>query len=396
MRINLDDCYSIDTLRAAARARLPRPIFDFYDGAAEDELTLSDNRAAFQRQRLLPRVLRNVAQVDLGASLLGSPAGLPLAIGPTGAVGFGWRGGDVALARSAARQGIPYTLSTSATASIEEIADKAPGRHWFQAYILQDKARLAELIDRAAAADFEALVITVDLPVGGKRERDLSHGLSLPMKLRAKNILQFARKPVWSLDMLLRSKPTMPSLAGMAARTANRKAMGSVAGTHYDPSFDYEALARLRERWQGKLIVKGVVHPGDVEAVLAVGADALVVSNHGGRQLDTGVATLDALPGIVSAAAGRVPVLMDGGVRRGSDIFKALALGASAVLTGRATLFGVLAAGEAGVDKALAILGDELARTMRLCGARNLGEITSDLLFESSGRDRVAANLETP
>ncbi|HEY0296380.1 MAG TPA: alpha-hydroxy acid oxidase [Bordetella sp.] len=385
MRIHLDDCYSIETLRAAARARLPRPIFDFYDGAAEDEMTLRENARAFQRVRLLPRVLRDVAEVDMRADLLGRPASLPLAIGPTGAVGFGWRGGDAALARSAARLGIPYALSTSATASIEDIATQAPGRHWFQAYILQDKDRLAKLIDRAAAADFEALVITVDLPVGGKRERDLAHGLALPMTLRARNVLQFARRPAWSLDMLLRRPPIMPSLAGMAPRKADRKAMGSVAGTHYDPSFDVEALARLRDRWRGKLIVKGVVHPGDVDAILAVGADALVVSNHGGRQLDTGVATLDALPGIVAAVAGRVPVWMDGGIRRGSDVFKALALGASAVLTGRATLFGVLAGGEAGVDKALHILRDELARTMRLCGARGLGEITPDLLFDSRG-----------
>jgi (S)-mandelate dehydrogenase len=383
MNSRLDDCYSVDTLRAAARARLPRPIFDFYDGAAEDEITLRDNRAAFQRVKLLPRVLRDVSQVDVSAQLLGKTAALPVAIAPTGAVGFGWRGGDVALARAAARWGIPYTLSTSATASIEEIADRAPGRLWFQAYILQDKERLAQLISRAQAAGYEALVITADLPVGGKRERDLSHGLAFPMKLRPANFFHFARKPAWSLDMLIRRPPTMPSLAGMASLAADRKAMGSVAGTNYDPSFDLAGLAKIREQWRGKLIVKGIVHPQDAEAVLALGADALVVSNHGGRQLDTGVATLDALPGIVAAAAGRAPVWIDGGIRRGSDIFKALALGASAVLTGRATLYGVLAGGEPGVDKTLKILRDELERTMRLCGVTAVADICPGNLFGS-------------
>lgn len=312
------------------------------------------------------------------------PAALPCAIAPTGAVGFGWRGGDVALARAAAQAGIPYTLSTSATASIEEIADRAPGRLWFQAYILQDKARLADLIRRAGAAGYEALMITVDLPVGGKRERDLAHGLAFPMKITPRNFFQFARKPAWSLDMLLRRPPAMPSLAGLARVATDRKAMKSVAGRNYDPAFKLDDLARLREDWQGKLIVKGVVNALDVDAIVAIGADALVVSNHGGRQLDTGIATLAALPEVIAAARGRVPVLLDGGVRRGSDIFKALALGAAGVLTGRATLYGVLAGGHPGACKALEILRDELARTMQLCGADTLAAIDETMLRMTS------------
>jgi len=379
----LDGCYSIDTLRAAARSRLPRAIFDFYDGAAEDEITLRDNRAAFERVKLLPRVLRDVSQVDVSTQFLGGASALPLAIAPTGAVGFGWRGGDIALARAAAKLGIPYTLSTSATASIEEIAKHAPGRLWFQAYILENKERLAELIDRAEAADYEALVITVDLPVGGKRERDLAHGLAFPMKIGAANFFDFASKPLWSLDMLIRRPPTVPSLVGIRDRRPNRK-MVSTAGRSYDPSFDFAALAKIRDRWKRKLIVKGVVHPEDAQAIVALGADALVVSNHGGRQLDTGVSTLDALPGVVAAAGSRVPVFIDSGIRRGSDIFKAVALGAAAVLVGRATLYGVLAAGEPGVDKALEILRDELQRTMRLCGATNVANIGPSHLFPSA------------
>lgn len=379
----LKDCYSIDQLREAARRRLPSGIFDFYDGGAEDEITLRENREAFARTRLMPRVLSNVSNVSMSTELFGKPMDLPLIIGPTGAVGFGWRGGDVALARAAASFGIPFTLSTSATASIEQIADSAPGRLWFQAYILQDKDRLFELISRARAADYEALVITVDLPVGGKRERDFRNGLSFPMKLTHRNIWQFVRKPVWSLDMLLRKPPTMPSLVKMKALESDSQKMESVAGRNYDPSFDLEALTRIRDRWHGKLIIKGVVNPLDVDAIVDTGIDALVVSNHGGRQLDTGIATLDALPDIVAAVRQRVPVLLDSGVRRGSDVFKALAMGACGVLTGRATLYGVLFNGYEGACHSLHILKDELQRTMQLCGSASLREIDRTMIHHS-------------
>lgn len=380
MRSSLKDCYCVERLREAARARLPRGVFDFYDGGAEDEVTLADNRDAFRRVRLLPRVLRNVAQVDVSTSLFGQRLGSPLVIAPTGAVGFGWRGGDVALAGAAAKHGIPYTLSTSATASIEEIAQQAPGRLWFQAYVLQDKDRLHQLVQRAQAAGYEGLVVTVDLPVGGKRERDLLNGLSFPMKLSHRNVGQFIRKPFWSLDMLLRKPPVMPSLQGLAPLRTDVARMQGVAGKNYDPAFDLAALQALRDKWPGKLIIKGVVNPLDVNAILGVGVDALVVSNHGGRQLDTGLATLDALPGIAQAVNGRVPVLLDGGIRRGSDVFKAIAMGATAVLSGRATLYGVLAGGYEGVDHALNILTDEFKRTMQLCGAANVSDIDRTML----------------
>jgi len=380
MSSKLKDSYSIERLREAARARLPRGVFEFYDGGSEDEVTLHDNTDAFRRIKLMPRSLRDVAQVDVSSSVFGRDMGLPIAIGPTGGVGFGWRSGDVDLARAAAKFDIPYTLSTSATTTIEAFADQAPGRLWFQAYILQDKARLHDLIGRANSAGYEALMITVDLPVGGKRERDFRNGLSFPMKLSPGNIMQFARKPLWSLDMLLKRPPNMPHLTGLRKVEANSKALESVAGKNYDPSFDLEGLARIRDLWPRKLIVKGVVHPLDVPGILGSGVDMLVVSNHGGRQLDTCIPTLDALPAVINAAQGRVPVMLDGGVRRGSDIFKAIALGASGVMTGRATLYGVLAAGHEGACQSLRILQDELKRTMQLCGTTRLGDIGSDFL----------------
>ena len=372
--------FSIEDLRGAARRRTPRAIFDFFDGGAEDELTLADNQAAFRRRRLLPRVLTNVSMMDTGVQLLGAASRLPLAVSPTGAVGFGWRGGDVAIARAAVAAGIPYTLSSAATASIEQVAKAAPGRLWFQAYILKNKPFLDGLIARALAADYEALMITVDLPVGGKRERDFRNHFSVPFRFTARNLLDFARRPGWLLDILRHGMPVMENMVGLEMQAKNATAIASSVGRSYDPAFDWSSLQKIRDNWPRKLIVKGILRPDDAARVAAMGCDALVVSNHGGRQLDGAVATLDALPRVVQAVQGRIPVLLDGGVRRGSDVFKALALGASGVMVGRATLYGAVAAGEPGASRALAILQDELVRTMQLCGARSVAEITVDLL----------------
>lgn len=381
--------YSIEDLRLSARRRLPKAIFDFFDGGAEDEITLRDNAAAYKRRRLVPRVLTDVATVDTSTLMLGKPAQLPMAIAPTGAVGFGRRGGDIAIARAAVAAGIPYTLSSTATASIEQIAQAAPGRLWFQAYILRNKPFLAALIERARAADYEALVITVDLPVGGKRERDFRNDFSVPFRFTPKNMLDFAQHPGWLSDIIRYGMPVMENLVGLETQATNASAIASSVGRNYDPSFNWDSLQKIRDNWPRKLIVKGILNPQDALRVAAMGCDALVVSNHGGRQLDGAVATLDALPGIVQAVQGRIPVLIDGGIRRGSDVFKALALGAEGVLVGRATLYGVSAAGEAGARRALEILKDELMRTMQLCGAPTIGGINASILFCESA---LAAN----
>jgi (S)-mandelate dehydrogenase len=373
--------YSIEDLRLAAKRRLPRAIFDFFDGGAEDEITLRDNAAAYKRVRLVPRVLNDVSAVDGSTQILGKRSELPMAIAPTGAVGFGRRGGDIAIARAAVAAGIPYTLSSTATASIEQIANAAPGRLWFQAYILRNKPFLESLIDRARAADYEALVITVDLPVGGKRERDFRNDFSVPFRFTPKNIFDFARHPGWLSDIIRYGMPVMENLVGLETKATNSTAIASSVGRNYDPSFNWDSLQKIRDTWPRKLVVKGILGPKDAMRVAAMGCDAVVVSNHGGRQLDGAVATFDALPGVVEAIHGRIPVLIDGGIRRGGDIFKALAMGAEGVLVGRATLYGVAAAGEAGAVRALTILKDELMRTMQLCGVRTVGEIDASLIF---------------
>jgi (S)-mandelate dehydrogenase len=370
---------SIEDLRQRAKRWLPRAVFEFFDGGAEDEITLRENRAAFERVRLSPRVLVDVSRVDTATTILGAPAALPIAIAPTGAVGFGRHGADIAIARAAKAFGIPYALSTTATASIERIAAAAPGRLWFQAYILKQRDFTLRLIARAKEAGYEALVITVDLPVGGKRERDFRNDFSIPFRFTPRNVLDFASRPAWALPMLRHGVPQMENLAGFTPE-ASATAVASSVGRSYDPSFDWDAFKAMRDTWPRKLIVKGIVRPDDAERAVAAGCDAIVVSNHGGRQLDGGIATLDALPGVVAAAGGRASVLIDGGVRRGVDVLKALALGAEAVLVGRATLYGACIGGEAGAARALAILQEEFVRSMQLCGARQVAEIGPELL----------------
>jgi (S)-mandelate dehydrogenase len=374
---------NIEDLRAQAQRRLPRAIFDLFDGGAEDELTLRDNRAAFDRVRLLPKVLVDVSRVETEIELLGKPSSLPIAIAPTGAVGFGWRGGDVAIARAAARFGIPYSLSSSATASIERVAQEAGGRLWFQCYIFRKREFAMGLIARAREAGYDGLMITVDLAVGGKRDRDLHNGLELPFRINRRNFLDFASRPLWSLPMLLKGVPVMENVVGYVPEKVSNASLASVAGRNYDPSFDWDGLKAVRDAWPRKLIVKGVARAEDAERLAAMGVDAVVVSNHGGRQLDGAVATLDALPAVVRAAGHRVTVMVDGGIRRGAHVVKALALGARAVLVGRATLYGACAAGEAGALRALEILKSELVRAMQLCGARSPAEIGPELLSKA-------------
>jgi (S)-mandelate dehydrogenase len=378
---DLSKAFSIEDLRGIAKRRLPRAVFDFFDGGAEDEVSMRGNRAAFERIRLAPKVLVDVEEVDMRTGLWGVPWALPLAIGPTGGLGFGRPGADIALARAARTMGIPFTLATPATASIERVAAEVGGRLWFQLYAVRDAAFREKLVTRARDAGFEALLVTVDLPVGGKRERDLRNNMAVPFQPTWRNAGDMWRKPAWVLDMVRHGFPVMENMQGYIGGSAKASDLASSVGRAMDASLSWDYLGRLRELWPGKLLLKGIQRPDDAERAAALGCDGVVVSNHGGRQLDGAAATLDALPAVVDAVGKKMTVLLDGGVRRGVDILKARALGAHAVLVGRATLFGVMAGGEPGARRALDILATEYERAMKLCGMRSTGEIGPGLIF---------------
>jgi len=377
--LSLQRAHSIADLRKLSRRRLPRCVFDFFDGGAEDEISLAANTASLDRVNLLPRVLADVANVEIGTRLLGATAAMPLGIAPIGACGLGWRDADVAVARAAAAAGVPYTLSSAAHNTIEEVATRAGGRLWFQPYMLSHREFVFRLIDRARSAGYEALVVTVDLPVGGKRERDLRNQFALPFRLTPRTFVDFAARPAWSLPMLMRGRPLMGNMVGMETRTG-ATAAGTTVGSGMDASFSWTDLQRVRDLWLGKFIVKGVLRPDDARRLVGLGCDAIVVSNHGGRQLDGACSTFDALPDVAAAVNGGADVLLDGGVRRGRHIVQALAAGASGVFVGRSVLYGLAAAGEPGATRALEILRDEFTRTLRLCGCRSVAEVDSTLL----------------
>jgi isopentenyl diphosphate isomerase/L-lactate dehydrogenase-like FMN-dependent dehydrogenase len=387
--MGLQQAQSIEDLRRLACRRLPRGVFDFFDGGAEDETTLRANREGFERIRLRPRVLVDVQQPDLSTTILGARAAAPIVIAPTGAIGAGWPNADVAIAKVAARLGIPYTLSTAATNTIEEIAQQAGGRLWFQLYVLRDAAFRDKLVQRAAAAGYEALVVTVDLATAGKRERDLRNRFTVPLRANWTTVRDFASHPAWCWQMLRHGQPRFENLHGYEGVTDTRAAIAAKVAQSLDASFDWAALQRLRDAWRGKLLVKGAARGDDAARLAGLGVDAVWVSNHGGRQLDGAISTADALPEIAQAVGGRVPVLIDSGVRRGVDIVKALALGAQAVAIGRATLYGAAAGGEAGAERAIAILTEELRRAMQLCGTPRIADIGPELLQAGNGGPRA-------
>jgi (S)-mandelate dehydrogenase len=368
---------NIEDLRGLAKRRLPRAIFDFFDGGAEDEVTLRGNRAAFERVRLLPRVLVDVSGVETAAELFGKPSALPLAIAPTGGISAGRAAAELMLARAAKAWGVPFTMATPSAFTIERVAEEVGGRLWFQLYAVRDQEFRAKLVRRARDAGYEAILVTVDLPVSGKRERDPRNGFHTPYRPNWRNSRDVIFKPAWALEMLRHGLPGMANLEGYRFSTPAGTDIVTAVGREMDAGLDWEYIRRLREQWPGKLLLKGVERPDDAERAVAVGCDGVVVSNHGGRQLDGATPTLEALPAVAAAVGSKITVLLDGGVRRGVDILKARALGAQAVLTGRATLFGAMAGGEPG---ALEILSTELQRAMQLCGARSVAEIGPHLV----------------
>ncbi len=372
-------CYNIADLRERARRRLPRGIWEYAERGVEDETGMARNRAAFERVTFRPRVLRGVHAVDTRSDIFGSEVPSPLALAPTGAAGLLWYQGDLALARAAAKAGLPFTISSASTMDLEEIA-VAGGRLWFQLYYWEDRSLSHAVVDKAHDLGCEALFVTLDMPVPPNREYIQRNGFGTPFKLNARNIRDVMLHPRWLAGVMGRYALSggIPSQANLPDRLRAKVTKGAPPGALFkQDDLEWDGIKALRDRWPGKLVLKGILHPEDAEHALALGADGVVVSNHGGRALDSSIATIDALPGVVAAAGGRMTVFLDSGIRRGSDVVKALALGADAVLVGRAPLYGLAAAGEDGVSRALALLQAETRRTMAMLGARNIAELES-------------------
>lgn len=368
--VNLEDW------REAARSVLPRLVFDYIDGGAEDGVTLRANRAAFEQIALLPRVLRNTVDVTTATQLFGRHWSSPVAVAPMGLNALTRPQGDILLAKAAAAQGVPFILSTASNARIEDVRAAVPDAElWLQLYVLQDRAITEQLLRRAHAAGYTTLVLTVDVPVSGLREKDLRNGFSLPFKISPRLALDFALHPAWTARQAMAGRPAFVNLVERVSGPMSPEAQAALLSRAMDQSLDWARLQALRQSWPGRILLKGVLHPLDARAAMEHGVDGLIVSNHGGRQLDGAVASIAALPAIAAGVQGRIPVLLDSGIRRGVDVAKAMALGASAVLVGRPLLYGLAVDGESGSRRVLSALTDELKRCMTLLGVAK----TSDL-----------------
>ena len=359
----LEQAHTIDDLRRLARRSTPRSAFDYVDGAAESEVSLARARAAYRGVEFRPRVLRDVSQVDTSVRILDVTSPIPLVLAPTGFTRMMHHEGERAVGRAARAAGIPYTLSTMGTVSVEDLAAEVPDlQRWFQLYLWRDRAASLDLMTRAQEAGYTTLVLTVDTAVAGQRLRDVRNGMTIPPQLTPKTLADMAVHPRWWANVLTTEPLTFASLShsgGTVAQLVDRM---------FDPSLSVADLAWLRENWSGRIVLKGIQSVEDAKEFVDLGVDGLVVSNHGGRQLDRAATPLHILPEIVAAVDGRVPVLLDSGIMHGADIVAAVANGADAVMVGRAYLYGLMAGGEAGVTRAMEILTDQISRTMQLLG----------------------------
>ena len=367
--------YNISDLRDAARRRLPRTIFEFIDGGAFDEVTLRANRADFEKRRFMTRVLTDVSSCERSTTIVGTPASAPLVLAPTGLAGILHRRGELSASRAAHAAGVPYCLSTMATCSLEQIAQASDVQRWFQLYVLRDRGITRTMIERARATGCKALVLTVDTKVQGPRERDMRNGFTVPPRFTLRTMIDFARHWRWLIDVGLGPKVTFRNFDGTAAQLGDAVTITQFIAGQYDLSISWKDVDWFKSVWGGPIALKGVLSPEDARGAVDHGVDAIIVSNHGGRQLDGAISAIDALPAVVQAVDGKAEIILDGGVRRGSDVVKALCLGARACMIGRAWLYGLAAGGEAGVAKALEILIKEIDTTMILLGRTTLAEL---------------------
>lgn len=369
----------VDDLRDLARRRVPRAIFEYADRGSYAEATITANRRDLDAIAFRQRVGIDVADRTTASMMLGQPVAMPLALAPTGLMGLFHGDGEIHAARAAERFGVPFCLSTMSISSIEDVRAATRKPFWFQLYVMRDRDFVASLVARAQAAECSALVVTVDLQIQGQRHRDLKNGLSVPPKLTLANLIDIAARPAWAVGVLMGRRRTFGNLAG-AARNDSLKTLSAWIATQFDPTLDWEDVAWLRRLWPGKLIVKGILDAEDARHAIDAGADAVVVSNHGGRQLDGAPSSIAVLPEIVAAVGGQVEVLFDSGIRSGQDVLKALALGAQGCLVGKATLYALAAMGGAGIERLLELISRELDVSMALTGVRSPGEVGPEIL----------------
>lgn len=375
----------IEDLRTLAKRRLPGGIFDYIDGGAEDERTLSCNSEAFQRWTFVPRVLRDVSNIDTSTQFLQYHLPLPLMFSPTGFTRIAYSEGELSVARVAARNQLPYCLSTLSTRSIEEVSSVSDGPKWFQVYVWRDKKMLSDMLQRAAACHYEAIMLTVDTAVLGKRERDVRRGFTLPPTLGVRTILDGATHPRWLWDFLTHDAITFSNVAQSSVfNSGTAVTLSDFISEQFDPGLSWDDIEWFRQHWQGPIILKGIQSVADARLACDAGIDAIAVSNHGGRQLDGSPATIELIAPIAQELGGQIPIICDGGIRRGSDIVKALSLGATLCSIGRPYLYGLGAAGEKGVEKTIDILRTELIRTMSLIGSSSIADLDSTCLHDAT------------
>jgi L-lactate dehydrogenase (cytochrome) len=372
---------NIEDLRVLAQKRVPRMFYDYADSGAWTESTYRANESDFQKIKLRQRVAVNMEGRSTATTMVGQKVHMPVAIAPTGLTGMQHADGEILAARAAKQFGIPFTLSTMSICSIEDVAQHAGEGFWFQLYVMKDRGFIERLIDRAKAAHCSALVLTLDLQILGQRHKDIKNGLSAPPKLTLRNLINMASKPRWALGMLGTQRRQFGNIVGHVSGVADMSSLSEWTASQFDPALNWGDVEWIKQRWGGKLIVKGIQDVQDARLAVQSGADALIVSNHGGRQLDGAQSSIEALPAIVDAVGRQIEVHMDGGIRSGQDVLKAIALGAKGTYIGRAMLYGLGAMGEAGVTRALQIIHKELDITMAFCGRTDIGQVDREILL---------------
>ena len=372
---------NIEDLRVLHEKRAPRMFYDYADSGSWTEGTYRSNESEFSKIKFRQRVAVNVDHRSIASTMLGQTVAMPVALSPVGLTGMQYPDGEILAARAAKDFGVPFCLSTMSICSMEEIAKHTNHPFWFQLYVMRDKKFVSSLIERARAAKCSALVVTLDLQILGQRHKDIKNGLSAPPKPTLKNLINLCMKPRWCLGMLQTKNRQFGNIVGHVEGVDDMSSLSAWTASQFDPTLDWEEVAQIKKQWGGKLILKGILDPEDAKLAVAVGADAIIVSNHGGRQLDGAPATIEALPAIVEAVGSQIEIWLDSGIRSGQDVIKALALGATGTMIGRSYIYGLGAMGQAGVTKSLEIIAKELDLTMAFCGLKDVRQVERNILY---------------